>query len=85
MSIHEVAKQLNISETSVFNIIYKHKEIGEFFDKKCTGRAQKLDERDQRHLKRLVNGENRLSINKSTRDMNQSLFEPITSRSLQLS
>ena len=47
--------------------------------KKCTERAQKLDERDQRHLKLLVKGENRLSVSKITRDLNQPLSEPITS------
>ena len=74
-----MVKRLNIFKTCVFNAIKKHKETGEFIDKKRTGRPQKFDERDQRHLKWLVKGENRLSVSKITRDFNQSLSEPITS------
>lgn len=82
MSMDEIAKQLNISKTCVFNAIKKHRETGEFEDKKRTGRPQKLDKRDQRHLKRLVKDENRLSVSKITRDLNQSLSKPITSRTV---
>ena len=79
MSMDEVAKQLNISKTCVFNAVKKHKETGEFVDKKYSGRPQKLGERDRHHLKRLVKGENRLSETKITKDLNQFLPEPITS------
>ena len=79
MSMDEVATRLNISKTCVFNAINKYKDTGEFMDKKRIGRIPKLDEPDQRHLKRVVKGENRLSVSKITRDLNQSLSEPITS------
>ena len=84
MSMDEVAKRLNISKTCIFNAIKKHKETGEFVDKKkkSTGREQKLDERAQRHLKRLIKGENRLSVSKIMKDLNQSLCKPITSQTV---
>ena len=52
MSMDEVAKQLNISKTCVFNAVKKHKESGESVDEKRSGRTRKLDERDERRLKR---------------------------------
>ena len=79
ISMDEVAKQLNISKTCVFNAVKKHKETGEFVDEKCSGRPRKLGERDQCHLKWLVKGESRPSVSKITKDLNQSLSEPITS------
>ena len=82
MSMDEVAKQLNISTTCVFNAVKNHKETGKFVDGKRSGWSQKLGERDQRHLKRLVQGENRLSMSKITKDLNQSLLECITSRTV---
>ena len=53
--------------------------------KNSTGRPQKLDQRDQRHLKGLAEGKNRFSVSKIVRDLNQSLSEPINSPSLQSS
>ena len=79
ISMDEVAKQLNISKICVFNAVKKHKETGKFVDKKRSGRPRKLGERDQRHLKRLDKSENRLLVSKITKDLNQSLPEPITS------
>ena len=77
--VNEGAKRLNIYKTCVFNTIKRHKKTREFIDNKRTGRSQKFDERDQRRLKRLVKGENRLSVSKSTIDLNQSLSKPIAS------
>lgn len=82
MTMDEVAGKLNISKCCVFNAIQKYKKTGEYVDKKRSGRPKRLDERDQRYLKRLVKGENRLSVSKITRDLNQSLSEPISSRSV---
>ena len=42
MPMDEVAKQLNILKTCVFNAVKKHKETGEFVDEKRLGRPQKL-------------------------------------------
>ena len=82
VSMDEVAKQLNILKTCVFNAVKKHKETGEFEDEKRSGQPQKLGERDQRHLKLLVKGENRLSVSKITKDLNQFVPETITSRTV---
>ncbi|CAF4418049.1 unnamed protein product, partial [Rotaria magnacalcarata] len=82
MSTDEVAKQLNISKCCVFNAIKKHSETDEYVDKKHSGRPKKLGEREQRYLKRLVKGENRLSVSKITSDLNQSILEPISSRTV---
>ena len=82
MSMNDVDKQLKVSKCCVYNAIKKHKEAGEFSDKKRSGRPQKIDERGQRHLKRLVKGENRLSVSKITKDWNQSQSKSVTRRTV---
>ena len=82
MSMDEMAKQLTISKTCVFNAVKKNKETGKFVDEKRSGRPRRLSEHDQRHLKRLVKDESSLSVRKVTKDLNQSLPEPITSRTV---
>ena len=67
----------------MFNAVKKHKETGEFVDEKRSAWPRKLGERNQRHLKRLVKGEYRLSVSKIMKDLNQSLPEPITSRTVE--
>lgn len=49
---------------------------------KRSGRPKKLSDRDERHLKRLVKGENRLSVAKIALDLNSSLQKPITTRTV---
>ena len=82
MPMDEAAKQLNISKTCVFNAVKKYKETDEFVDEKRSERWRKLGKCDQHHLKRLVKGENMLSVSKIRKDLNQSLPEPITSRTV---
>ena len=67
MTIDEVAKQLKASKKCIYVGIKRYEEIGEFIDKRGFGRSPKIHERDQRHLKRPVPDENRLSVNKVTR------------------
>ena len=72
----------NISKKCVYNAIKKYEQNGEFMDKEHFGRPSKLGERDQRHLKRLVEGENRLSVSQITKEINQSLSPPVSRRTV---
>jgi len=82
MSMDEVAAQLNISKCCVYNAVRKHEETGDFADKQRSGRPPKVGERELRHLKRLVIGDNRLSCSKITMELNQSLNKPVTRRTI---
>lgn len=82
MSMDEIAKQLNISKKCVHTAIKKYQATGEFTDKNRSGRPKKVDERNQRYLKRLVTGDNRLSVNKITKELNRTLREPICRRTV---
>jgi transposase len=78
----EVAAQLNISKCCVYNAVRKHEETGDFADKQRSGRPPKVGERELRHLKRLVKGDNRLSCSKITMELNESLNKPVTRRTV---
>jgi transposase len=60
------------------NAIIKFEKHGIFEDLKRSGRPKALSERNVRELKRLVTGENRLSVAKITSDINISLPKPVS-------
>jgi len=68
----KISKQLKISRGCVRNAITKFEQHGVFEDLKRSGRPKALSERDVRDLKRLVTGDNRLSVAKITSDLNVS-------------
>ncbi|CAF1477350.1 unnamed protein product [Adineta ricciae] len=82
MKVSKIAEQLPISRKCIMNAIERYEKHGEFSDLKRSGRPKKLSARDERHLKRLVKGENRLSAAKITSDLNSSLPKPVTRRTV---
>ena len=64
------------------NAIERYNKYGEFKDLKRSGRPKKLSYREERHLRRLVKGENRLSAAKIMADLNSSLLKPVTKRTV---
>ena len=49
---------------------------------KRPGRSKSLSDRNIRELKRLIQGDNRLSAAKITTDLNMSLFKPVSKRTV---
>ena len=82
MNVSKNSKQLNVSRKCVMNAIEKYNKYGELKDLKRSGRPKKLSHCDERHLRRLVKGENRLSTAKITADLNSSLLKPVTKRTV---
>lgn len=74
----QISQQLKVSRCCVQNAIKKFKKFGVYKDLKHTKRPKKINGRDIRHLKRLVNGDLRLSVSKITSDLNNSLTEPVS-------
>ena len=69
MNVSKISKQLNVSRKYVMNAIERYNKYGEFKDLKRSGRPKKLSYRDERHLRRLVKGKNRLSTAKLKADL----------------
>ena len=82
MNMCKISKQLNVSSKCVMNAIERYNKYGEFKDLKQSGRPKKLSHRDERHLRRLVKGKNRLSAAKIMADLNSSLLKPVTKRTV---
>jgi transposase len=78
LNLSKISKQLKISCCRVRNAIIKSKKHGIFEDLKRSGRPKALSQRNVRELKRLVTGENRLSVAKITSDINISLPKPVS-------
>ena len=78
LNMNKVSKQLKVSRTCVRNAIMKFENQGTFVDSKRSGRPKKISERDERELKRLVQGNNRLSVAKITKDLNVGLVKPVS-------
>ena len=78
----EISQQLGVSRCCVQNAIKRFEDTGSYGDKMRFGRPHKINERDIRHLKRLVKGEARLSASKITSDLNDSLPKPVTTRTV---
>ena len=78
----QISKQLNVSRSCVENVIKKDKQVGRFDDLKHTGRPKKLSAREIRHLKRLAKGNSRLSASKIATNLNASLPETVTTRTI---
>ena len=79
MNVSKISKQFNVSRKCVMNAIERYNKYGEFKDLKRFGRPKKLSRRNERQLRRLVKGKNRL---KSRADLNSSLLKPVTKRTV---
>ena len=82
MNVSKISKQLNVSCECVMNVIERYNKYSEFKDLTRSGRPKKPSHRDERHLRRLVKGENRLSAARITTDLNSSLLKPVTKRTV---
>ena len=78
----QISKQCNVSRCCIQNVIKKDKQLGQFDDLKHTGRTNKLSDREIRHLERLVKGDSRFDASKIATDLNASLTEPVTTRTI---
>ena len=78
LNLSKISKQLQISRCCVRNAITKSEEYTKFDDMKRFGRLKSLSDRNIRELKRLVQGDNRLSAAKITTHLNISLFKPVS-------
>ena len=81
-NLSKISKQLQVSRCCVRNAITKFEEYTKFDDMKRSGRPKSLSDRNIRELKRLVQGDNRLSAAKITTDLNMSLFKSMSKRTV---
>ena len=82
MNVSKISKQLNVSRKCLMNAIERYNKYSEFKDLERSGRPKKLSHRNERHLRRLVKGENQPSVAKVTADLNSSLLKPVTKRTV---
>ena len=78
LDLSRISEQLNISRCCVRNAIKKFEEHGIYEDLKRSSRSKALSNRNMRDLKRLVKGEDRLSVAKIRKDLNTNLLKPIS-------
>jgi transposase len=78
LNLSKISEQLKVSRCCVQNAITKFEQHGIFEDLKRSGRPKALSERNVRELKRLVTGDNRLSVGKITSNLNGSLQKPVS-------
>ena len=82
LNLSRISKQMQISRCCVRNAITKFEEYTKFDDMKRSGRPKSLSDRNIHELKRLVQGDNRLSAAKITTGLNMSLFKPVSKRTV---
>ena len=77
----QISKQPKVSRYWVQNAIKKYKQLNRFDNLKRSGHRKKLSGREIHHL-RLVKGVLWLSASKRAADLNVSLPEPVTTRTI---
>ena len=82
LNLSKISKQLQISRCCVRNAITKFEEYTKFDDMKRSGRPKSLSDRNIHELKRLVQGDNRLSAAKITTHLSTSLFKLVSKRTV---
>ena len=80
LNLSKISKQLQVSRCRVHNAISKFEKYTKSDNIKRSGRPKSLSDRNIRELKRLVQGDNRLSAAKITTDLNMSLFKSVSKR-----
>lgn len=81
MSIHATCKLVGVSKTTVCRIMEEYSR-GKTTADKSTGRKPKLDSRQKRSLKRIVRKDRRITAVKATASLNDSLEEPVSTRTV---
>ena len=82
LNLSKISKQLQVCRCCVRNAITKFEEYTKFDDMERSGRSKSLSDRNIRELKRLVQGDNRLSVAKITTALNVSPFKPVSKRTV---
>ena len=82
LNLSKISKKLQVSRCCICNAITKFEEYTKFHDMKRSGQPKSLSDRNISELKRLVQGDNRLSAAKITSDLNMSLFKPVSKRTV---
>lgn len=78
-SIAETCKLVGVARATVCRIMSEYKKHGKTSpDKSSCGRKQKMDDRQQRSLKRIVKADRRISAVKATAALNNALQEPVS-------
>ena len=73
LNLSKISKQLHVSRCFVRSAVIKFEEYAKFDDMKRFGPPKSLSNRNVRELKRLVQGDNRLSAAKIATKLNMSL------------
>ncbi|CAF4154283.1 unnamed protein product, partial [Rotaria sp. Silwood2] len=82
MSCRTISTFVGISKSSVQRALKRYEETGEFQDRPRAGRPKKLNERNMRMLKHLVQKGERYSGGEITIKLNDTLNSPVTSRTV---
>ena len=82
LNLSKISKQLHVSRCCVRNALTKFKEYAKFDDMNRSGRPKSPSDRNVHELKRLVQGDNRLSAAKITTNLNMSLSKRTVRRYL---
>ncbi|CAF1495238.1 unnamed protein product [Adineta ricciae] len=81
--ISKIADQLNISWTCAKNAVKRYSTYGTYKDRPRTGRPMKITKRGDRYIKRLTKGGDRANSNLITQNLNESLPQRVSARTVQ--
>jgi transposase len=78
----DASKIVGISMSSVQRALARFEETGDYHDRPCSGRPKKLNDRNVRLLKRLIQNDGRYSSRETTIRLNNSLRSPVCRRTV---
>ena len=81
MTCREMTTFVDMSKSSVHRALKRFEELGDFHDRRCSGRPKKLNNRNIRMLRRLVQ-DNRYSAREITIRLNNQLINPVCVRTV---
>ena len=82
LNLSKISKELKVSRCCVRSVVTKFEDYANFDDMKQSSRSKSLSDRNVRELKRLVQGNNRLSRAKITTNLTMSLSKHTVHRHL---
>jgi len=82
MTCREISNIVGISKSSVQRALKRYEETGGFQDRRHTGRPKKLNDRNIRMLKRIVQNDGRYSARETTIRLNNTLNNPVSIRTV---